>query len=125
MARPGRARWSRLEAVRLLETALIRAVPRDHLESDRVLRRGRVVVAVTACLGAVLPAMRILVARAPLGVSFQFAPSDPRSTSPPVAGAGLDPRLAGLRPLHLGWDHTRWSSTATFSTGGFAMVSVG
>ncbi|MFZ0159046.1 MAG: type II CAAX endopeptidase family protein [Kineosporiaceae bacterium] len=100
MARPGRAWWSRLEVVRFLEAALVRAVPRDHLESDRVFRRRRVVVAVTACLGAVL-----------VGVSFQLAPGDPRfylTTGALALVWTLGSLVSG--PLHLGWAHTRSGS---------------
>lgn len=85
------------EVTAFVRAALFDPVPRDHHGPDGVLRRRRVVVAITLIAGAVV-----------LGVTLRIPPGDPAFYA---AGLGLaavwalGAWLSG--PLHLGQAHTR------------------
>ncbi len=83
--------------LRFLDAALVRRVPRDHVESDAAFRRRRVVVAITAACGAAL-----------LWASFRIPPGDRRFYLATLILAlvwAVGSLASG--PLHLGWAHTR------------------
>lgn len=77
--------------------ALVRQVPRDHTEPDAVVRRRRLIAAITLVIGTII-----------LGATIRIAPGDDRFY---VAGLVLAAvwAVGGLiaGPLHLGWAHTR------------------
>lgn len=80
-------------ARRLLESALIDQVPRDHQQPDRAFRRRRIVVGVALVIGATL-----------LGFSLATSPGDPAFYPLTIAVAVV--WLAGglaSGPLHLGY----------------------
>jgi membrane protease YdiL (CAAX protease family) len=82
----------RTELSKLLESALVEKVPRDHREPDHAYRRRRVVVMLVLVAGALL-----------LGVSLSVRPADP-AFYPLTAGLAVVWLLGGLSsgPLHLG-----------------------
>ena len=95
--------WERFELGRFAHAALVRKVPRDHLETAAAFRRRRTVVALTLVVGAAL-----------LGVSLSLEPGDDRFYVLTVLLAltwMVGTVLAG--PVHLGWAHTRTPTRRT------------
>lgn len=80
-----------------VRAALVDPVPRDHAESERTVRRRRVVAAVTLLVGAAV-----------LAWALRIEPGDPTFYAATLALAGVWASGAlASGPLHLGRAHTR------------------